>query len=35
MDEVRHPMPPKGFVFKDRKRVLKDKQDRDDMKDYQ
>ena len=34
LDEVRHPMPKSGFVFKDRKRDLKDKQDRDDMRDY-
>lgn len=33
-DEVRHPTPKKGFAFKDRKRDLKDKQARDDMKDY-
>jgi hypothetical protein len=34
MDEVRHPIPPKGFAFKDRKRALKDKQDREDMRNY-
>lgn len=34
MDEIRHPIPPKGFAFKDRKRALKDKQDREDMKNY-
>jgi hypothetical protein len=34
MDEVRHQTPRPGFAFKDRKRDLKDKQDRDDMKDY-
>ena len=34
MDEVRHPTPKKGFAFKDRKRDLKDKQDRNDMRDY-
>jgi hypothetical protein len=34
MDEVRHQTPRPGFAFKDRKRDLKDKQDRDYMKDY-
>lgn len=34
LDEVRHPMPKPGFAFKDRKRMLKDEQDREDMKDY-
>ena len=34
MDEVRHPTPKTGFAFKDRKRDLKNKQDRDEMKDY-
>ena len=34
MDEVRHVTPKSGFAFKDRKRDLKDKQDREDMRDY-
>lgn len=34
MDEIRHPTPPKGFAFKDRKRDLKDKEDRNEMKNY-
>lgn len=34
MDEIRHPTPPKGFAFKDRKRDMLDKQHNQDMKDY-
>jgi len=34
MGEVRHVTPPTGFAFKSRKRDLKEKQDREDMKDY-
>ena len=34
MDEVRHPIPPTGFAFKDRKRSLKDKLDNEDMRNY-
>ena len=33
-DEFRHPVPKTGYAFNDRKRDLKDKQDRSDMDEY-
>ena len=33
-DEVRHPVPKTGYAFNDRKRDLKDKQDKSDMDEY-
>ena len=34
LDEVRHQTPRPGYAFKDRKRDIKNKEDRDDMRDY-